>query len=405
VTNTPVHCPQSTALIGTLVQHVNDTSKRLRFKVFAWSSSSRTNCSATIAALFSGMAGCQPTLATQGNFSCFDVRMQWFSSLQPQALERRARHHGDDFTVVPHPESNLHDLFAAANVDDCSAHPVPRRQQVRLVVDRGDDLRAVDRVATHVELAHHCLHHLTRPGRGPSARARTAIWRASTSMRSRRLRPRASWSSTSWAAMDEPAPGRVTRIPSRARSASAAVRSAARPTAQSTRTPPWPRSSRTRLWRAVDRHGFDLSRRCRRAHCLPGAACASCLREPVRDRTQGARPARLQLHGGRGSRSVETSLSRIGLDHIPVIYIHDPSAAIFDRVMGPGGALVALRQLQSEGVLGHIGIASNNPWDRPATFVCGNVERTSPYCRGDLGESRCALSSSLLSWPPASSPV
>jgi D-threo-aldose 1-dehydrogenase len=62
-------------------------------------------------------------------------------------------------------------------------------------------------------------------------------------------------------------------------------------------------------------------------------------------------------------RSVETSLKRIGIDHIPVIYLHDPSAAMFENVMGPGGGLAALRQLQSEGVVGHIGIASNNPWD------------------------------------------
>lgn len=78
--------------------------------------------------------------------------------------------------------------------------------------------------------------------------------------------------------------------------------------------------------------------------------------------------------GDETRRSVETSLSRMGLDHIPVIYIHDPSAAIFDRVMGPGGALVALRQLQSEGVLGHIGIASNNPWDNAPYVESGEFE-------------------------------
>ena len=78
--------------------------------------------------------------------------------------------------------------------------------------------------------------------------------------------------------------------------------------------------------------------------------------------------------GDEARRSVETSLSRLGLNHIPVIYIHDPSAAIFDRVMGPGGALAALRQLQSEKVIGHIGIASNNPWDNAPYIESGEFE-------------------------------
>jgi D-threo-aldose 1-dehydrogenase len=75
--------------------------------------------------------------------------------------------------------------------------------------------------------------------------------------------------------------------------------------------------------------------------------------------------------GDETRRSVETSLSRLGLDHIPVIYIHDPSAAVFERVMGPGGALASLRTLQSEGVIGHIGIASNNPWDNAPYIETG----------------------------------
>src|SRR5712691_9741804 len=41
-------------------------------------------------------------------------------------------------------------------------------------------------------------------------------------------------------------------------------------------------------------------------------------------------------------RSVGTSLRRLQLDHIPMVFIHDPPAALFDRVMGSGGALHAL---------------------------------------------------------------
>src|SRR5213593_3767710 len=51
--------------------------------------------------------------------------------------------------------------------------------------------------------------------------------------------------------------------------------------------------------------------------------------------------------GDETRRSVETSLGRLGLDRIPLIFIHDPPAGLFDRVIGPGGALAALRQMQS----------------------------------------------------------
>jgi len=70
-------------------------------------------------------------------------------------------------------------------------------------------------------------------------------------------------------------------------------------------------------------------------------------------------------------RSVETSLERLGLEHIPVVYIHDPPAEIIATVLGPDGALAALRQLQTEGVVGHVGIASNNPWDNAPYIETG----------------------------------
>jgi D-threo-aldose 1-dehydrogenase len=73
-------------------------------------------------------------------------------------------------------------------------------------------------------------------------------------------------------------------------------------------------------------------------------------------------------------RSVETSLERLGIDHIPMVFIHDPPAGVFDRVMGAGGALQMLRTLQSEGVVGHVGIASNNPWDNTPYIESGEFE-------------------------------
>jgi D-threo-aldose 1-dehydrogenase len=73
-------------------------------------------------------------------------------------------------------------------------------------------------------------------------------------------------------------------------------------------------------------------------------------------------------------RSVETSLQRLGVDRIPMVFIHDPPAAMFDRVMGSDGALAMLRRLQSEGVVGHVGIASNNPWDNAPYIESGEFE-------------------------------
>jgi D-threo-aldose 1-dehydrogenase len=73
-------------------------------------------------------------------------------------------------------------------------------------------------------------------------------------------------------------------------------------------------------------------------------------------------------------RSVELSRERLGVSHIPMVFIHDPAAEVFDRVMGPDGALAGLRKLQSEGVVGHVGIASNNPWDNAPYIESGEFE-------------------------------
>src|SRR5260370_3168659 len=78
--------------------------------------------------------------------------------------------------------------------------------------------------------------------------------------------------------------------------------------------------------------------------------------------------------GAETPRRVETSLRRMGIDHIPMIFIHDPPAGLFDQMMGAGGALEMLRQLQSEGVVGHVGIASNNPSDNTPYIESGEFE-------------------------------
>ncbi len=77
--------------------------------------------------------------------------------------------------------------------------------------------------------------------------------------------------------------------------------------------------------------------------------------------------------GDRVRRSVEESLGRLGLDYVPVMYLHDPEYHItFEEAMAPGGPVEALARLRDSGVFGHIGIAS------------GPVELMRQYVRTDV---------------------
>lgn len=60
-------------------------------------------------------------------------------------------------------------------------------------------------------------------------------------------------------------------------------------------------------------------------------------------------------------RSVEGSLERMGLDRLPIVYIHDAMGQPIDDVLSERGALGALRHLQRQGIINHIGVACNNP--------------------------------------------
>jgi D-threo-aldose 1-dehydrogenase len=73
-------------------------------------------------------------------------------------------------------------------------------------------------------------------------------------------------------------------------------------------------------------------------------------------------------------RSVEGSLARLQAERIELLYIHDPPKEALPIVMSPGGALAALRKLQAEGVVGHIGVASNYPDDNAPYVETGEFE-------------------------------
>jgi D-threo-aldose 1-dehydrogenase len=71
-----------------------------------------------------------------------------------------------------------------------------------------------------------------------------------------------------------------------------------------------------------------------------------------------ADPETGDFSGERVRRSAEESLNRLGLDSVPVLYLHDPEYHVtFEDAMAPGGAVEALVSLRDEGVTAHLGVA------------------------------------------------
>ena len=62
----------------------------------------------------------------------------------------------------------------------------------------------------------------------------------------------------------------------------------------------------------------------------------------------------------RAVRSVHGSLEELGLEHLPVLKLHDARPDDWDQIMAPNGLLAALRRLQTEGLVGAIGTAVGN---------------------------------------------
>ncbi|ONI92088.1 aldo/keto reductase [Saccharothrix sp. ALI-22-I] len=64
-------------------------------------------------------------------------------------------------------------------------------------------------------------------------------------------------------------------------------------------------------------------------------------------------------------RSLESSLERLGLDRVDVVYVHDPDDH-WDQAVGE--AVPALVELREQGVIGAVGVGMNQ-WRMPARFV------------------------------------
>lgn len=61
--------------------------------------------------------------------------------------------------------------------------------------------------------------------------------------------------------------------------------------------------------------------------------------------------------GPRMRRSIEESLERLGVDRLEIAFLHDPEYGSYEDIVAPGGAVDTLRDLQREGIIGHLGVA------------------------------------------------
>lgn len=73
----------------------------------------------------------------------------------------------------------------------------------------------------------------------------------------------------------------------------------------------------------------------------------------------------LDYSGDGVRRSLEASLTRLGLDRVDVVYVHDPDDHVDAAIAGAVPALAALRD---EGVIGAVGVGMNQ-WQAPLRFV------------------------------------
>jgi D-threo-aldose 1-dehydrogenase len=68
-----------------------------------------------------------------------------------------------------------------------------------------------------------------------------------------------------------------------------------------------------------------------------------------------------RFDGDRVRRSFEESLDRLGVDHLPLLHLHDPHAISVDEALAADGVVPALVRLRDEGLVDAIGVATGPP--------------------------------------------
>lgn len=97
-------------------------------------------------------------------------------------------------------------------------------------------------------------------------------------------------------------------------------------------------------------------------------------------------PGEDDFSANRARVSVTESLSRLGVERLDLVYLHDPERISYEEAMGPGGPTEALEQLRDEGVIGHIGVAGG-PVDLLRRYVAsGRFEVVITHNRWTLAD-------------------
>ena len=78
--------------------------------------------------------------------------------------------------------------------------------------------------------------------------------------------------------------------------------------------------------------------------------------------------------GDRVRASVAESKERLGLDHLPLVFLHDPENFDFDQMAAPGGAVETLMTLREEGEIGHVGLAGGPAPEMQRYLALGGFE-------------------------------
>ncbi|GAA3889920.1 aldo/keto reductase [Streptomyces sedi] len=79
-------------------------------------------------------------------------------------------------------------------------------------------------------------------------------------------------------------------------------------------------------------------------------------------------PATGDYSGAQVRRSLEGSLERLGVDRVPLLYLHDPEHISFEEAMAPGGPVEELSRLRDEGLARYLGVAGG-PVDLMGRYV------------------------------------